>query len=232
MNFGRERCFLSLQMLKDADGQLLFSHADFLAHMGETIEKAPLYDGSHSDFFNTLHNPKAVERSEEPAHFTTSCIILHPKERSILLVHHKKYGEWVYPGGHPDGDWFFLRSALRECFEETGLEEVEAFRPKYTDDQNSSKNIAGIPLCFCLPHFVQGFDLPAFGNEPAHKHFDLVYLFRATTERVKFNDQESSGIRWVGFERLKKQASFRIERDEDITLLTANICVHALESLN
>lgn len=34
-------------------------------------------------------------------HFTASAIVLDDHDR-VLLVHHNKLGQWLYPGGHID----------------------------------------------------------------------------------------------------------------------------------
>ena len=33
-------------------------------------------------------------------HFCASVILIDPETKKILLVHHKKFGKWVQPGGH------------------------------------------------------------------------------------------------------------------------------------
>ena len=37
-------------------------------------------------------------------HITASSWVLSPDGRRFLLVHHKKLGAWLQPGGHADGD--------------------------------------------------------------------------------------------------------------------------------
>ena len=55
-------------------------------------------------------------------HVTASTWVVSPDREQVLLMHHKKYGQWFQPGGHADGDPDVLNVALRECAEETGID--------------------------------------------------------------------------------------------------------------
>ena len=43
------------------------------------------------------------------------------KRTKTLVVYHKIYNSWVYPGGHADGESNLLEVAKREVWEETSL---------------------------------------------------------------------------------------------------------------
>lgn len=53
-------------------------------------------------------------------HFTASAIVLDDRDR-VLLVHHNKLGQRLYPGGHIDPDEDPAEAAVREVAEETGI---------------------------------------------------------------------------------------------------------------
>ena len=40
------------------------------------------------------------------------------------MIYHKIYNSWAWTGGHNDGDTNFLRVALKEAQEETGLKNI------------------------------------------------------------------------------------------------------------
>jgi 8-oxo-dGTP pyrophosphatase MutT (NUDIX family) len=64
--------------------------------------------------------PEPLSRSQPAAHFTGSAVVTDG--RRVALVHHRKLGRWLQPGGHVeanDGD-DLLATALREAAEETG----------------------------------------------------------------------------------------------------------------
>src|SRR5436189_5409859 len=70
----------------------------------------------------------ACERSHfVPGHFTASAFVLSPDRRDLVLIHHKKLGIWVQPGGHVEpSDDDLLGAARREVLEEVGLAELES----------------------------------------------------------------------------------------------------------
>lgn len=54
-------------------------------------------------------------------HFTASAIVFDAPLEHVLLVHHKKIGKWLYPGGHVDENQTPAEAAMREVEEETGV---------------------------------------------------------------------------------------------------------------
>jgi 8-oxo-dGTP pyrophosphatase MutT (NUDIX family) len=163
------------------------------------------------EFHELLRDPNVGDRKFHPGHLTTSSLILHPEEPKVLLIHHKKYNEWLYPGGHADKDPFLLRSAFRECLEETGIKEVRL--------------IPSLKGSY-LPQFFQVFPIPALKDEGTHYHFDSVYLFQATNLKdVSSLSHEIKGIAWFDLE------DFRIQYEEQevfkngISLDTCALCL-------
>lgn len=104
-------------------------------------------------------------RANPEGHLTGSAFVLDPSGR-MLLVHHRKLGIWVQPGGHADGERLADRVALREAAEETGLEDL-VFHPALVLDD-------GAPALLDVDVHV----IPARPDEPAHEHFDLRFLLR------------------------------------------------------
>lgn len=169
-----------------------------------------------------LSDVRSAERSAYPAHLTTSCVLLDRSLQRVLLLFHRKIGEWVYPGGHADGDWHLLRSALRECFEETRVPEVEVLPPRVL---SGSEDAA---LC---PHFFQRFEIKVAAGTPAHVHYDSVFVFRAACEWEAVHDpDEAAGVRWLDLAELTGHASRGVGIVDGIDALTAQICVRAMQS--
>ncbi len=54
-----------------------------------------------------------------PNHLTPSAVVI--EEGHILLVHHRRIGAWLPPGGHIDEGELPHEAAIREVFEETGV---------------------------------------------------------------------------------------------------------------
>ena len=111
-----------------------------------------------------------------PGHVTASGLVLAPDSVRVLLVHHRRLGRWLLPGGHvePDDDTI-AGSARREVIEETGAVVTPAFR------------IAGAD--------VHG--IPAGRGEPYHLHHDLLFAFHATSDEFRVSG-ESHAVAWCG----------------------------------
>ena len=63
-----------------------------------------------------------LTRENPIGHFSSSACVVNPKRDRMLVVYHKIYDGWIYPGGHADGEEDLLSVAVREVKEETGLE--------------------------------------------------------------------------------------------------------------
>jgi 8-oxo-dGTP pyrophosphatase MutT (NUDIX family) len=122
----------------------------------------------------------ACERSHfKPGHFTASAFVLSPDRRDLILIHHKKLGIWVQPGGHVEAsDANFSSAARREVAEEVGLGELDALG---ADGALFDVDIHTIP---------------ARKAEPAHEHFDVRFAFVARTREFTRTD-EVADVRWV-----------------------------------
>ena len=123
----------------------------------------------------------ACERSHfEPGHFTASAFVLSPDCRDLVLIHHKKLGIWVQPGGHVEaGDSDLQSAARREVLEEVGLGQLTPFA------NNAS------PLFDVDIHLI-----PTRKADPAHEHFDVRFAFVAPT-RDLVHSEEVADLRWV-----------------------------------
>jgi 8-oxo-dGTP pyrophosphatase MutT (NUDIX family) len=115
--------------------------------------------------------PEPFSRDQPRAHFTASALVVDPSRTRTALVHHRKLGIWVQPGGHLDpDDASYEAAALREVREETGLAgAAEEPRPLHLD-------VHTIP-------------------EPPHLHLDVRFLVVADGDLTL--SEESHEVRWV-----------------------------------
>lgn len=118
-----------------------------------------------------------------PGHFTASAFVLSPDERSVLLVLHGKLHRWLQPGGHlePD-DADAAAGARREIGEEVGVGDAELLGAGLFD--------------------VDIHELPPWKADPAHRHFDLRFLFRARSEAFAAGS-DARAARWVALEAVE-----------------------------
>ncbi len=105
--------------------------------------------------------PDAFLRGNPAGHVTASAIIVRSEFTALLLVRHAKLGGWLQPGGHVEaGDESVFAAAVREASEETGL-------PRF-------RTPIGEGILDLDVH-----EIPAFGDEAPHLHFDVRHLLVA-----------------------------------------------------
>jgi 8-oxo-dGTP pyrophosphatase MutT (NUDIX family) len=112
-----------------------------------------------------------------PGHFTASAFVLSPDGQRLLLIHHRRLGAWLQPGGHVETEDEHLEAAARrEVAEETSIKALTPFSTGIFD--------------------VDAHLIPPSAKEPGHTHFDVRYAFVAEDERCVASS-EVAGVRWV-----------------------------------
>jgi 8-oxo-dGTP pyrophosphatase MutT (NUDIX family) len=105
--------------------------------------------------------------------------VLSPDLSSLLLIYHAKLNRWLQPGGHAEpGDTDVFASARREAMEEAGVD----------------------GLCLVDGRVLFDLDIhniPGRAEEPAHRHFDLRFLFLAPSWEATAGS-DAVDFRWVG----------------------------------
>jgi 8-oxo-dGTP pyrophosphatase MutT (NUDIX family) len=131
-------------------------------------------------FLQTPADPFA--RDNPAGHITASAVIARPDGSEFLLVHHRKLGRWLQPGGHTESsDASAFDAALREAREETGI------------------SLFGTPLGQTV-FDVDVHAIPPHKKDPAHSHFDVRYLLTSTEgarRHVARAEDPSRPMRWV-----------------------------------
>lgn len=110
-----------------------------------------------------------------PGHVTCTGVVLSPKRKRVLLVHHNRLDRWLLPGGHCEkADSAIANVAQREVIEETGATLLER----------------GAPLVGVDVH-----PIPGNNREPMHLHHDLIFAFQARSARTECS-LESRAVAW------------------------------------
>ena len=108
----------------------------------------------------------------------------------MIVVYHIINDDWIYPGGHADGEENFLSVAIREVEEETGL------KAKILD--NNIYSIQSLPIKGHIKHgkYVS-----------AHLHLDILYIMEADDKiPLIYREDESKGVKWIPFEEADKES--------------------------
>jgi 8-oxo-dGTP pyrophosphatase MutT (NUDIX family) len=117
-------------------------------------------------------------RKNLPGHITTSAFVLSEDDR-IAFIYHNFLQKYLQPGGHVEDDMSLQESARREVMEEIGFADLDVM-------------LDGVPIDLDIH------DIPANDGkgEPAHKHFDVRFLFKTTEIRPSLQLEEVSEMRW------------------------------------
>jgi 8-oxo-dGTP pyrophosphatase MutT (NUDIX family) len=141
--------------------------------------------------------------------FTVAAFIVH--DSKVLLVHHKKIGEWLPVGGHIELNEDTDQALLREIMEETGLHQHEL---EFIENRPKSD----IKHNFLLtPQYMDIHDIS--GN---HRHIGLIYFVRSKSERIIHNVIEHNDIKWFSsqeIESTKMPANVKLIAKEAIKTL-------------
>ena len=140
-----------------------------------TLANAELQSvGKQISEFGKTH-PDWLHRTCLQGHLTGSGFVVSPATQSVLLIHHKKLGRWLQPGGHADGVSDLSKVAAKEVAEETGLADLDLVWPAVDLDI----------------HIV-----PEYGDEPEHLHLDVRFLFIAEGELTPTGNHEVNSVKW------------------------------------
>ena len=124
-------------------------------------------------------NADCFHRDHWPAHVTDSAWVVSPDRSRVLMMHHRKLGQWFQPGGHADGDADILRVALRETAEETGLETRQ------------------VRLLHMEVFDVDVHSIAASEHDPRHEHIDIRFLVEIDDSLPVPGNDESHEVLWV-----------------------------------
>lgn len=148
------------------------------------------------DYINNFDD--TLTRQNKYGHFTSSAFVLNKERTKILMVYHKIYNSWAWPGGHSDGDSNFLNVAMKEAKEETGIKNVIPI----------FKNIYSIEIISVNGHEKSEKYISS------HVHLNVTYLLEADeNEKIHIKEDENSGVKWVPIDNVLDLTSETWVRD-------------------
>lgn len=139
-------------------------------------------------------------------HDTAGAIILtNTKPAKTLLVHHRRLGLWVQPGGHQETWENSLETTIREVQEETGLD-IAPHLPSLTPIDDVAAHVP-------VPKYILEELIPAYGTEPEHYHLDHIYVARIPEQTVTHNQTEHHDIGWFTLGQIQDLPMFPNTRE-------------------
>lgn len=162
--------------------QLLNNHSTRFMDEAGFVARARAFVETNADCFH---------RDHWPAHVTGSAWVVSPDRSRVLMMHHRKLGQWFQPGGHADGDADILRVALRETAEETGLETRQ------------------VRLLHMEVFDVDVHSIAASEHDPRHEHIDIRFLVEIDDSLPVPGNDESHEVLWV---RLNEVSTYNNNR--------------------
>ena len=148
------------------------------------------------DYINNFDD--TLTRQNKYGHFTSSAFVHNKQRTKILMVYHKIYNSWAWPGGHSDGDSNLLNVAMKEAKEETGIKNVIPI----------FKNIYSIEIISVNGHEKSEKYISS------HVHLNVTYLLEADeNEKIHIKEDENSGVKWVPIDNVLDLTSETWVRD-------------------
>jgi len=137
--------------------------------------------------------------------FTASGLVLRP-DRTVLLVDHIKFRNWIYPGGRVKSTETPDEAVKREVFEETGLR-VELLGTSDFDLDDAQADVTVLHT----PYVVLREKIES-QTEPEY-YVDLVYVCAVSPQDrnapTRHNPQETKAARFVSREEANQLPMFR-----------------------
>lgn len=121
--------------------------------------------------------------------FTVAVFVVH--DQHVLLHLHAKLGIWLPPGGHIDAPELPDEAAIREVWEEAGIE-IEL-----VGDRGIQLDAPDLPLQLVRPEGIQLENI-----SPGHQHIDLIYFARVVDPPLTGLPEVLAPMRWLKAEQL------------------------------
>jgi 8-oxo-dGTP pyrophosphatase MutT (NUDIX family) len=118
-----------------------------------------------------------------PSHFCCYFLPYNPATKQMFIVHHKKSGLWLSPGGHIDNGESLMQTLNREIGEELGVkekikEEIKPFLLTITPIENRV--------------------------QPCKEHLDIWYRFPTDGSEFNVDPREFHATRWVSIKEARE----------------------------
>lgn len=154
------------------------SEAKLIASLYQYSQSFPSENKLTQQFIHFVKNqPDCFARSLTIGHITASAWLMDNTGTQVLLTHHRKLNKWLQLGGHADGEKDVIKVSHTEAAEESGLTDLALVSTALFD--------------------IDIHQIPAFGHEPEHLHYDLRFCWQALGRQDFIVSDESKALAWV-----------------------------------
>ena len=153
----------------------------------DVIQKTPSEDENTKMRFIERVEKGAFTRDENLAsHFCVYFLPYNKKTRKVFIVHHKKSGLWIGPGGHIDKGEDLHTTLNREIFEELGVKHFYKETP--------------IPFLLTLTPIEST-------KRSCRFHFDIWFLMETDGSNFHVDPKEFYTTNWASFDEARKKST-------------------------
>lgn len=155
----------------------------FIDHWRALVTPERCFDEAAYRRFSKRVAQGRLTRDENPdEHFCVYFLPWNPKTKEVFIIHHKKSGLWLAPGGHLDPGELPERAVNREIEEELGIPGFFSKLPQ--------------------PFFFSIVDIDPLERRCA-AHFDLWYLMATDGSGFKVDPREFHASRWASIDEAR-----------------------------
>lgn len=124
-----------------------------------------------------------LSRDENPIdHVCAYFLPYNEQTKQVFIIHHKKSGLWLSPGGHVDQGETLLQTVNREIHEELGMQNFFTVLPK--------------PFLFTITPIKRD-------TRPCKVHYDVWFLVPTDGSNFHVDPSEFHDAKWVTFDEAK-----------------------------
>jgi 8-oxo-dGTP pyrophosphatase MutT (NUDIX family) len=137
---------------------------------------------TYNAFKQRLSQGKPTRDQNSETHFCAYFLPYNAQNKKVFIVHHKKSGLWIAPGGHIDQGEILLETLNREIKEELGV-------------KNAFKETMPFLLTITpIKNKVQ----------PCKMHYDVWHLFHTNGSNFNIDSAEFHDTKWLTIRNAKK----------------------------
>lgn len=154
----------------------------------ELLSLTPCTVDVRQQFVNRIAQGNLTQEENAEQHFCVYFLPFNPDTGDVFLVHHKKSGLWISPGGHVDLGETLDQALAREVSEELGftVDASQVERP-FLLTVTQIKSIHG--------HSVD--ELPADAPYACRQHYDVWFLVPTDGSNFAIDMEEFHETRWL-----------------------------------